>query len=98
MLRDLSKLAQNTSRDGTSGHQSVISPPNAAAAFPKQGTPNPNKCTEVLHLAEQGHSGSPQDTPGMCSRGHVCGFSTVQQHQLPHHRQRQKMRVRKTSL
>lgn len=70
MLRDLSKLVQNTSRDGTSGHQSVISPPNAAAAFPKQGTPNPNKCTEVLHLAEQGHSGSPQDTPGMCFSCH----------------------------
>lgn len=70
MLRYLSKLVQNTSRDGLSGHQSVISPPNPAAAFPKQGILNPNKCTEVLHLADQGHSGSPQETPGMCSCCH----------------------------
>lgn len=102
MFEDLSKLAWSTSRDGASGHQSVISPLNPAAAFPRQGTPNPNKCTEALHLAEQGHSGSPQETPGCIPVAMVGGFSpkdcTVQQHRLPLHRRRQKMRVRKTSL
>lgn len=54
MLRDLSILAQNTSRDETSGHQSLVSPLNPAASFPTQGTPSPDKCTGIFHQTDPG--------------------------------------------
>lgn len=41
MFKDLSKLAQSTSRDGAFRHQSVISPLNPAAASPNRAQLTP---------------------------------------------------------
>lgn len=87
MFKDLSKLAQSTSRDGAFRHQSVISPLNPAAAFPQQGTINLNKCTEVVHLQSRDTVVPHRRPQGCIPVAMVCGFSprdcTVQQHRLP---------------